>query len=43
MSLSDKTVKCPHCGKLYVVYSFYVGDQSACPICRNEARPNFIK
>lgn len=32
-----KTVRCPICGRPYKVYSHYAGDQSACPICREEA------
>lgn len=33
----ERTVKCPICGKPYVTYSHYVGDQSACLDCRQEA------
>lgn len=37
--MSDEaTRKCGICGKPYVVYLFYAGDQSACPACRAEAR-----
>jgi len=36
----EQTVKCPICGKPYVVYPYYSGDQSACPKCRAEARKN---
>ncbi len=32
-----KVVKCPICGEPYELYDFYVGDQSACPKCRNKA------
>lgn len=32
------TAKCKICGRAYVIYSFYAGDQSACPQCRDEAR-----
>ena len=38
--MSSQTVKCPICGKPYVFYAYYAGDQSACPNCRNEARKN---
>lgn len=34
----EQTVKCPICGKPYVFYMYYAGDQSACPSCRKEAR-----
>jgi len=33
-----QTVACPICGKPYVLYAFYAGDQSACGDCRTEAR-----
>lgn len=36
--MSEQTVKCPICGKPYVVQMFYAGDQSACPSCRAIAR-----
>ena len=36
--MNDQTIKCSICNKPYVVYSFYAGDQSACPKCRGEAR-----
>ena len=36
MDLS-KTIKCPICTKPYKVYAHYCGDQSACPVCREEA------
>lgn len=36
--MSGKTIKCPICGKPYVVFPMYAGDQSACPECRTEAR-----
>lgn len=36
--MSEQTVKCPICGRPYVVYPMCVGDQSACPQCRDEAR-----
>lgn len=36
--MMEQTIKCPICGKPYVVYSMYAGDQSACPACRAEAR-----
>ena len=38
MTMAEATIKCPICGKPYVVYPMYVGDQSACPKCRAEAR-----
>ena len=34
----EQTVKCPVCGKPYVTYMYYAGDQSACPDCRAKAR-----
>jgi len=34
----ESTIKCPICGEPYVFYTMYVGDQSACPKCRGEAR-----
>ena len=34
----EQTVKCPICGKPFVVYNMYCGDQSACPECRVAAR-----
>ena len=36
--MSEQTIKCPICGEPYVFYPFMVGDQSACPDCRNRAR-----
>jgi len=36
--ISEQTVKCPICGKPYVTFAHYAGDQSACPSCRSEAR-----
>jgi len=36
--MEEKTVKCPICGEPYVVLPYYVGDQSACPKCRDKAR-----
>lgn len=39
--MSEQTVKCPICGKPYVIYSMYAGDQSACQECRDNARPKF--
>ena len=36
--MEGKTVKCPVCGKPYVVHPYVVGDQSACPKCRDIAR-----
>ena len=38
----EQTLKCPICGKHYVGYSHYAGDQSACPKCREEARKNTV-
>ncbi|KKM21251.1 hypothetical protein LCGC14_1637290 [marine sediment metagenome] len=38
--MEEKTAKCWICGKPYVVYPHYVGDQLACPECREEAREN---
>lgn len=32
--MTERTVKCSICGKPYVVYSYYDGDQSACGSCR---------
>jgi endogenous inhibitor of DNA gyrase (YacG/DUF329 family) len=32
------TIRCPICGEPYVFYSYYAGDQSACPECRRKAR-----
>ncbi len=32
------TTRCRFCGKLYVLYSHYVGDQSACGGCVAAAR-----
>ena len=40
---SGQTMKCKFCGKLYVFYSYYAGDQSACPSCVAEARKNVGK
>lgn len=37
-TVPETTIKCPICGRPYVVYSHYAGDQSACPACRAEAR-----
>lgn len=36
--MSEYTEKCRICGELYIIYSFYAGDQSACPECRAKAR-----
>ena len=36
--MNNKTIKCPICGKPYVIFTFYANDQSACPECREEAR-----
>ena len=39
--MNDKTVKCPICGKLYIVVPYKEGDdQSVCPSCRREAEEN---
>lgn len=38
--LTEKTVKCSICGRPYKVYSYYTGDQSACPKCIEEAENN---
>ena len=38
----ETTVKCPICNRPYVVMDMYVGDQSACPKCRKEARENIF-
>lgn len=38
MTEQKQMVKCDICGKPYVSYSHYAGDQSACPECRAEAR-----
>lgn len=38
----EQTVKCPICGRPYKVYDMYMGDQSACPTCREEAKKNMI-
>ncbi len=35
--MTEQTVKCPICGRPYVIYPCYSGDQSACPKCRAEA------
>jgi endogenous inhibitor of DNA gyrase (YacG/DUF329 family) len=35
--MTEKTVKCPLCGKPYKIYGMYAGDQSACPQCRAAA------
>ena len=35
--MSERTVKCPICGRPYKVYAYYVGDQSACWKCRRKA------
>jgi hypothetical protein len=34
----EQTVRCRHCGALYVFYAHYAGDQSACPECVAKAR-----
>ena len=36
--MPEKTVKCPICGKPYVIYAHMIGDQSACPACRMAER-----
>lgn len=33
-----QTIACRICGKPYVFYAFYAGDQSACPSCRAAAQ-----
>lgn len=38
MVMMEHTVKCRICGKPYVIYAMYAGDQSACSECRAEAR-----
>ncbi len=38
--MTEKTIKCSVCGDPYVFYAYYVGDQSACPKCREKARDN---
>lgn len=35
--MTEQTIKCGICGKPYVVYAFYAGDQSACGECRTKA------
>lgn len=32
----ERTIKCPICGKPYLFYPYYHGDQSVCPACRIE-------
>lgn len=38
-SFDERTVRCPHCGKLYKLVPM-VSDQSACPSCVLEAERN---
>lgn len=33
-----QTLKCRFCGKLYVFYEYFAGDQSCCPECRAKAK-----
>ena len=40
MNEGETTVKCNICNKLYKMYAYYVGDQSACLKCRMEASEN---
>lgn len=35
--MDEMTAKCPMCGKPYVVYSHYAGDQSVCSDCRDQS------
>lgn len=35
--MTERTIKCPICGRPYKFYSFMAGDQSACPACRRQA------
>lgn len=37
-SAGERTVRCPHCGSLYVWFRHYAGDQSTCIWCRMVAR-----
>lgn len=41
--LTEKTIKCPICGKPYKFYAFYAGDQSVCPKCVAEAEKDIVK
>lgn len=41
--MSQRTIKCPICGRAYKVYMHYAGDQSACPACRQEAKEAAIR
>lgn len=34
----EQTVTCPICGKPYLFYPFYCGDQGVCPACYRKAR-----
>ncbi|KKM63405.1 hypothetical protein LCGC14_1511770 [marine sediment metagenome] len=38
--MTEQTVSCPICGEPYVFYAYKVGDQSACPECRQKVRSN---
>ena len=38
MAGEPKTIKCPICGKPYIFYPFFEGDQSVCPECSDEAK-----
>ena len=40
MSLSERTIKCPICGRPYRFMGGYGGDQSACPKSVNEIENN---
>ena len=41
--MNEKIVKCPICGKPYVIMSLYAGNQSACPECVRKAEENMRK
>ena len=36
--MTVQTIKCNICGRAYKFYAYLVGDQSACPKCREEAK-----
>ncbi len=37
MSTSEQTIQCPICKKPYKAYTWFAGDQSACPDCIRKA------
>lgn len=38
--MTEKTVKCPICKRMYKMFLLFEGDQTSCPRCREEISGN---